>query len=223
MIHFHIISLFPESITPYLEASMLGRAQADKKIAVHYYNPRDYTKSKHKRVDEKPYGGGPGMVLEAPSYLAAAKAAIGSKKHVEVIFFTPSGAQFTQADAKSLATMPLDKNTKKPVRNKHIVFLCAHYEGLDARVPEILNARHVSIGPFVLTGGELPAAIIIDATARQIDGVLGKAESREEERAASSKVYTRPEVLTHKGVKYPVPEVLLSGHHGKIEEWRKSH
>lgn len=217
MIHFHIISLFPESIAPYLDSSMLGRAQKDKKIKINYYNPRDFSKHKSRSVDDKPYGGGPGMVLEAPSYLAAARKAIGSKKNVEVIFFTPSGEQFTQGDAKSLAKV------KRSVRNKHIVFLCAHYEGLDARVPHILKAKHISVGPFVLTGGELPAAIIIDATARQVEGVLGRGDSIEEERNASSEVYTRPEVLKYKGRVYKVPEVLLSGHHGNIEKWRESH
>ncbi len=225
MIHFHIISLFPESIAPYLESSMLGRAQKDGYIKVSYYNPRDYSKHKSKSVDDKPYGGGPGMVLEAPSYLAAARKAIGAKKNVEVIFFTPSGEQFTTVHAKEFADMQI-LNTKKQtqkMRTKHIVFLCAHYEGLDARVPKILKARHISIGPFVLTGGELPAAIIIDSTARQVEGVLGTGESREEERNASSEVYTRPQTLKYKGKEYTVPEVLLSGNHAKIEEWRKSH
>lgn len=213
MIHFHIISLFPESIKPYLDASMIGRAQKDGKLAIHYYNPRDFTEDKHKRVDRKPYGGGPGMVLEAPSVLSAVQAATKGKRSVEVVFFTPSGAQFTQDTAREFAS----GSTKKV---KHIVLLCAHYEGLDARVPEILKARHISVGPFVLTGGELPAALVIDATARHIKGVLGKEESREEERTASSEVYTRPEVIRYKGKKYAVPKVLLSGDHKKIEEWR---
>ena len=227
MIHFHIISLFPESITLYMESSMLGRAQKDGHIKVSYYNPRDYSKHKSKSVDDKPYGGGPGMVLEAPSYLLAVRKAVGAKKNVEVIFFTPSGEQFTQSHAKEFADMQMfgGKKTKIKMRNKHIVFLCAHYEGLDARVPKILNARHISIGPFVLTGGELPAAIIIDATARQVEGVLGTGQSREEERcgAASSEVYTRPDIIKHKDKEYAVPEVLLSGNHAKIEEWRRSH
>lgn len=210
MIHFHIITLFPESIKPYLEASMLGRAQADGKLLVSYYNPRDYTSDKHKRVDRKPYGGGPGMVLEAESVLKAVQHALGRKKSAEVIFFSPSGKQFDTKMAKTLAA------TKR-----HVVFICGHYEGVDARVPEILKATPVSAGPFVLTGGELPAALVIDATARYIKGVLGKEESREDERTASSEVYTRPEVLTHKGKKYAVPAVLLSGDHKKIEAWRK--
>ncbi len=222
MLHFHIITLFPDSIKPYLDGSMLGRAQKDKKIKISYYNPRDYSKHKSKSVDDKPYGGGPGMVLEAPSYLSAVKKAIGNKQNVEVIFFTPSGEQFTQSYAKELANMQIckGKRVKTKIRNKHIVLLCAHYEGLDARVPKVLDAKHVSIGSFVLTGGELPAAIVIDASARHVDGVLGKSESIEEERNASPEVYTRPEILKYKGKEYKVPEVLLSGHHKKIEEWR---
>jgi len=231
MIHFHIISLFPQSIAPYLESSMLGRAQRDKKIKVSYYNPRDYSKHKSKSVDDKPYGGGPGMVLEALSYFAAVSKAIGAKKGVEVIFFTPSkkAETFNQNMAKEYANMQLlngkKLSKKSKLRNKHIVFLCAHYEGLDARVPQALNARHISIGDFVLTGGELPASIMIDAISRQIDGVLGEAASIEENRGgeASTAVYTRPETVKYKGKKYTVPEVLLGGNHAKIEEWRKSH
>jgi len=213
MIHFHIITLFPESLEGYFGASMLKRAQRDKKIKVSYYNPREFTKDKHKRVDQKPYGGGPGMVLEAESILKAAAKAIGRKnlKDVEVIFFSPSGTQFEQKDAQRLA------RTKK-----HIVFLCGHYEGIDARAVKILKAKPVSVGPYVVTGGELPAAIVADAVTRNIPGVLGNAESLEDTRVASPEVYTRPEVLVWKGKKYKVPPVLLSGHHAKIEEWKKS-
>ena len=233
MIHFHIISLFPESIVPYLGSSILGRAQKDGYFAVHYYNPRDFSKHKNKSVDDKPYGGGPGMVLEAPSYIAAIESAVKGKKNSEYIFFTPSGEQFTNDIAKELADIGQvhGKKTRHSFKSligmaqkeKHIVLMCAHYEGLDARVPEIFHARHISVGPFVITGGELAAATVIDATVRQIDGVLGKKESREEERIASSAVYTRPEVLTYKGKEYKVPEVLLSGNHAKIEQWRKEH
>ncbi|MCW9054610.1 MAG: tRNA (guanosine(37)-N1)-methyltransferase TrmD [Candidatus Pacebacteria bacterium] len=210
MIHFHIVTLFPESIEPYLDASILGRAQRDKKIKVSFYNPRDYTKDKHNRVDQKPYGGGPGMVLEAASVLRAAGKAIGRKKDVLTVFFSPSGEQFTNNLAR--------KFTKK---YKHIVFICGHYEGVDARVAKILKAKHVSIGPYVLTGGELPAAVMIDAMVRQIPGVLGAYESLEEERVSASEVYTRPEVLVWKDKQYRVPKILLSGHHKKIEEWKK--
>ncbi|QSH39435.1 tRNA (guanosine(37)-N1)-methyltransferase TrmD [Candidatus Kaiserbacteria bacterium] len=212
MTHFHLITLFPESIEGYFNTSMLKRAQRDKKIKVSYYNPRDFTKDKHKRIDQKPYGGGPGMVLEAESVLKAARKAIGRKdlKDVEVIFFSPSGKQFEQKDAVRLAK-----------KKKHIVFLCGHYEGIDARAVKILKAKSVSVGPFVLTGGELPAALVADAVTRNIEGVLGNAESLEDTRVASPEVYTRPEILKWKGKNYKVPKVLLSGHHAKIEEWKK--
>ncbi len=215
MLHFHIITLFPESISPYMESSMLGRAQKDKKIAVHFYNPRDFTKNKNRRVDQKPYGGGPGMVLEADSVLRAAEKAIGRKKNVETFFFSPSGKQFDAGDAQRLA------RTKNKRATKHIVFIAGRYEGVDARVAKILKAKQISAGPYVLTGGELPAAIMIDAIARLIPGVLGNALSPEDERNASPEVYTRPEVLEWKGKKHRVPKVLVEGHHAKIEEWRK--
>ncbi len=217
MIHFHIVTLFPESIEPYTSASMLGRAQKDDKIKVSYYNPRDFTKDKHKRVDNKPYGGGPGMVLEAESFLRAATKAIGRKKNVAVIFFSPSGKLFDSKMARKLA-----KLSTPSTKSKHIVMLCGHYEGMDARVAKILKAKHISVGAFVLTGGELPAAIVVDAVARHVEGVLGAQDSLEEERTASPEVYTRPEVLVWKKKKYKVPNVLLSGHHQKIEEWRQT-
>ncbi len=208
--HFHIVTLFPESIEGYLNSSILGRAQKDKKIKISFYNPRDYTKDIHRRVDQKPYGGGPGMVLEAESVLLAAEKVIGKKKNVLVVFFSPGGTQFTNTTARTYAK-----------KYKHIVFLCGHYEGIDARVEKILEAQSVSIGPYVLTGGELPAAVIIDAVSRQIPGVLGKYSSLEEERVSAHEVYTRPEVLTWKKKKYRVPDVLLSGHHKKIDEWKE--
>ena len=212
--HFHIVTLFPESIRGYLESSILGRAQKDKKFKVSYYNPRDFTKdnneNKRRRVDQKPYGGGPGMVLEVYSVVKATQRAIGRKKNVLIIFFSPGGKQFTNVIARAY--------TKK---YKHIVFLCGHYEGIDARVRKILKAREVSIGPYVLTGGELPAALLIDIIARQIPGVLGSYESLEEERISNKDVYTRPEVFEYRGRKYRVPKVLLSGHHKNIEKWKK--
>ena len=216
MVHFHIITLFPESIESYVTSSMLGRAQKDKKIKVSFYNPRDYTKDKHKRVDRRPYGGGPGMVLEPESVLRAAEAAIGKKKDVEVIFFSPSGKEFDTTIAKKLS---------KPARRggkKHVVMIAGHYEGVDARVQKILKAKNISIGDYVLTGGELPALVVVDAVSRYVPGVLGKSESREDERVASPDVYTRPEVLEWKKKTYRVPKVLTTGHHAKIEEWRKN-
>lgn len=209
MIHFHIVTLFPESIEPYLKASIIGKARDKKKIKVSYYNPRDFTRDADARVDRRPYGGGPGMVLEPDAVLRAALKAIGKKKAVEVIFFSTGGVQFDEPMAQKLA------------KKKDIVFICGHYEGVDARVEQILKARAVTVGPYVLTGGELPAATMIDAISRHVPGVLGKAESLEVSRVSSPDVYTRPEVFEWKGKKYPVPEVLLSGHHARIEEWKK--
>lgn len=209
MLHFHIVTLFPESIEPYLSASMIGRAQEKGKIQISYYDPKDYMLDPKDRVDRKPYGGGPGMVLEPGAMLRAATAAIGRKKDVEVIFFSTEGETFDEGMAQELS------------KKKHVVFICGHYEGVDARVAEILNARWVTMGPYVLTGGELPAATIIDAVSRFVPGVLGKAESLEAARVSSPAVYTRPDVLKWKGKEYPVPEVLKSGHHAKIDEWRR--
>ena len=141
---------------------MIGKAQEKKKIKVSYYDPKEYTRDRYGRVDRRPYGGGPGMVLEPDSMLRAAEKAIGKKKNVETIFFATDGEVFSEEMAKSLAT------------KKDIVFICGHYEGVDARVPEILKAKKVSVGPYVLTGGELPAATMVDAISRFVPGVLGK-------------------------------------------------
>ncbi|HVM73808.1 MAG TPA: tRNA (guanosine(37)-N1)-methyltransferase TrmD [Candidatus Paceibacterota bacterium] len=224
MIHFHIVTLFPESIEPYLKASIIGKAQQKKKIKVSFYDPKDYTRDKYGRVDRRPYGGGPGMVLEPDAMLRAASKAIGKKKNFEVIFFSPAGKQFDESMAKDLACASQTCTTRKgkTALSKHIIFICGHYEGIDARVAEILKAKLISVGPYVLTGGELPAATVIDAVARFVPGVLGKAESLENSRVSSSEVYTRPDVLEWKGKKYKVPEVLKSGNHAKIEEWKKS-
>jgi len=209
--HFHVITLFPKAFDSYINTSIIGRAIKDKKIAVSFYNPRDFTKDTWRRVDQKPYGGGPGMVLEAKSVLRAAEKAIGKKnrKNVEVIFFDTSGKEFSNVYARHVARV-----------KKHAVLICGRYEGVDARVQKILKAKKVSIGNYTLTGGELPALVVLDAVSRQIPGVLGKLESVEEERTASPEVYTRPEVLIWKGKKHRVPRVLLSGHHAEIEKWK---
>ncbi|MDP2648743.1 MAG: tRNA (guanosine(37)-N1)-methyltransferase TrmD [bacterium] len=209
MIHFHIITLFPESVEPYLMSSIIGRAIATKKIEVTFYDPKDFTLDSYGRVDRRPYGGGPGMVLEPDAVLRAAQKAIGRKKGVEKIFFATDGVQFDEQAAKRLA------------KKKHILFICGHYEGVDARVQKILKAKKVSMGPYVLTGGELPSATVIDAVSRFVPGVLGKAESLEDSRVSSPEVYTRPEVLDWKGKSHRVPKVLLTGHHAKIEEWKR--
>lgn len=221
MIHFHIVTLFPESIEPYLKSSIIGRAQEKKKIKVSFYDPKDFTRDRYGRVDRRPYGGGPGMVLEPDAVLRAAEKAIGRKKDVTVIFFSTAGEQFDEAMARSLATPKKQRAGKIGKSDIHIVFICGHYEGIDARVEEILKAKKVTMGPFVLTGGELPAATMIDAISRFVPDVLGKAESLESSRVASPDVYTRPDILKWKGKTYPVPEVLKSGNHAEIEKWKQ--
>ncbi len=206
---FHIITLFPEMFDSYIKGSILGRAIEDKKIKIKFYNPRDFTKDRHRRIDRKPYGGGPGMVIEAMPVIKAIEKA-KSKKKVKIIFLSPSGAQFDNNYAKKTAKNYSD-----------IIIICGRYEGIDARVKKAFKMEDVSIGNYVLTGGELPAMAIIDCVSRQIEGVLGDFSSLEDSRVASSEVYTRPEIFEYKGKKYKVPKILLSGDHKKIEEWKR--
>lgn len=220
--NYHIITLFPQSLDSYLNESILKRAQEDKKISIKFYNPRDFATTKKNptysdlRVDDKAYGGGPGMVIEALPVIRAIEKAIGKKKNkpaiwkkVKIVWFVPSGKQFDTAMAKTYVEKYTD-----------IVFICGRYEGIDARVKKVFKVEEVSVGPFVLTGGELPAMIMIDTISRQIKGVLGDHASLEESRVASPDVYTRPEVIEYKGKKIRVPKVLLSGNHKLIDEWR---
>lgn len=208
---FHIITIFPEMFDSYLNESILARAQKSKKIKFKFYNPRDFTKNKHKKVDARPYGGGPGMVMQAEPIIAAVKKARG-RKNTKVYIMSPSGKQFKNTTAKNILK-----------KHKEIILIAGRYEGIDTRVKKILKAEDLSVGPFVLTGGELPAMIIIDAISRQIKGVLGSDISIEENRNASSEMYTRPEAIKYVNKNYKVPKVLLSGDHKKIEEWRKKH
>lgn len=217
---FHIVTLFPEVCQAYTDASVLGRAQKTekgkgakvrgKKIEVSYYNPRDFATDKHRKTDERPYGGGPGMVMSAEPILKAVQKAVGRKKGVKVFIMSPRGVMFTQAMAAKLA------------KEKDIVLISGRYEGIDARVKKILKAEEISVGDYTLTGGELPALSIVDAIARNVPGVLGTQESLETLRVSSGEMYTRPEVLVWKGKKHTVPEVLKTGDHKKIEEWRKT-
>lgn len=193
----------------YLKESILGRAVKDKKISIKFYNPMSFCKPKE-RVDARPYGGGPGMVLRPEFFLKAfSKIKIKNPKKTKTILFSTSGKKFTTNYAKNSAKKYTD-----------IIMISGRYEGIDARVQKILRAEEISIGDYVLTGGELPAMVLIDSISRQVKGVLGKYESLEEERVSSSEVYTRPEVLKYKGKNYKVPKVLLSGHHKKIDEWK---
>jgi len=213
-IQFHIVSLFPDMLNAYLGDSIIGRAIKDKKIKVSILNPRDFSKDKHKKVDFKPYGGGPGMVMTALPILDAVtkitKKALPASGGSKVIIFSPSGKKFTNTYAKNLIK-----------KYDNIILISGRYEGIDARVKKILKAEEVSIGDYVLTGGELPALLGLYASARQIEGVLGNTESKEDVRSASSEVYTRPEKLVYNGKNHKVPKVLLSGHHKDIEEWRR--
>lgn len=222
MIHFHIVSLFPESIEPYLNSSILGKAQEKKLIRISYYDPKDFTRDRYGRVDRRPYGGGPGMVFEPDAILRAVEKARGKKKRATIIFFATDGEQFSEEMAKRLAGALSKKRARTPKAVGDIVFICGRYEGVDARVQKILKAKKVSVGPYVLTGGELPAATMIDAIARFVPGVLGKAESLEASRISAPEVYTRPEILEWKGKKYRVPKVLLSGNHREMEEWKNA-
>lgn len=223
--HFHVITLFPEICKAYTDAGVLGRAQKTdkgkgakvrgKKIEVSYYNPRDFSKNKHKKVDDRPYGGGPGMVMYAEPILRAWEKAVGRKnlalkeKKVKTLIMSPRGKKFDTSFAKKMAK-----------QYDHVVLISGRYEGIDSRVLKILKAEEVSVGDYVLTGGELPALAIIDSTSRQIPGVLGTFESLEDERISSGEMYTRPEVLVYRGKKYTVPPVLLSGNHAQIESLR---
>lgn len=206
--HFHIVTLFPDSFSSYFSASILKRAIVDKKIKISFYNPIDFLKDKE-RVDDRPYGGGPGMVMRAEPVAKAIQKAIGKKTDYKIIFFTPSGEKFTNSKAKEYVET-----------TKNIIFVSGRYEGIDARVLEIFPCEKVSIGEYVLTGGELPAMIMIDAISRNIKGVLGDLDSVEENRISSPLVYTRPESLKFKTKTYKVPDVLLSGHHKEIDKWR---
>jgi len=201
--------MFPESFS-YLDQSIPGRAIKNKKVSVKFYNPRDFTMDKHRVTDDKSYGGGPGMVMKAEPILKAVRKAIGRKKKIKIILMAANGRQFTNHYAHKIS-----KNYKD------IVLIAGHYEGVDDRVAKILKAEKISVGPYILTGGELPAMVVIDAVIRQISGVLGRRESLEETRTASPEVYTRPEIIEYKGKRYRVPKLLLSGDHKKIEEWRE--
>ena len=215
---FHVITIFPEVFDSYLKESIIGRAIKNKKIKIRFYNPMDFCPPKE-RVDGRPYGGGPGMVLRPEPLLKTLEKVFSKLKvksgKLKVINFIPNARKFDTAYAKLHARKYTD-----------LVLICGRYEGIDARISKIiknwkLKIDNLSIGDYVLTGGELPAMILIDSISRQIPGVLGKYESLEEERVSSSEVYTRPERLVYKGKSYKVPKVLLSGHHKRINEWKK--
>lgn len=223
---FHIITLFPGAFDSYIGESIIKRAIEDKKIKIKFYNPRDFTEDKHARVDRPPFGGGPGMVIQALPVIKAIEAALknlkskarnskkltakSSRLKARIIFLSPGGKQFTNEYAAKTAKKYTD-----------IVIVSGRYEGIDARIKKVFKMEDVSIGPFVLTGGELPAMFMIDIMARHVKGVLGNFDSLEESRVSSHDVYTRPEVFEYKGKKYKAPKVLLSGNPKLIDEWKK--
>jgi len=211
---FHVISLFPESIESYINASIIGRAREKKLIKINPVALRQFGLGKHKVTDEPPYGGGPGMVLKIePIYKAIKKVLAKIKKgKTRIVLFSTRGKVFTNIDAKRLA------------KYDHIIFICGRYEGVDERVAEYIADEEISVGDFVLSGGELPALLVLDAVSRQVPGVLGKTESLEEVKG-SYPVYTKPAefLIQEKGKKkkvWKVPEVLQSGNHKLIEKWR---
>lgn len=226
MLNFHIISLLPEVFNSYLSSSVLGRAKTKKMISFKSYNLRDWAVENKKtnkkdwsynKVDDSPYGGGPGMVLMVKPIFRAVSSIKKkiipkvSSRNTRVILFSTRGKVFNQEDARRLS------------KYKNIIFVCGRYEGVDERVAQYVADEEISIGDFILSGGELPAMIVIDAISRQVKGVLGKKESLEEVKG-SYPVYTRPEEFISDKKKtqnkWLVPEVLLSGNHKKINEWR---
>ncbi len=207
MIQFDVLTLFPELVKTYCDFSILKRACESDLISVNTINPRDYTLDKHKKVDDTPYGGGAGMVLMAQPYVDAYES-IKKTDNTCTLMMTPQGEPLSNDIVKELAQF------------NQIIILCGHYEGYDERIRNIIKPREISLGDFVLTGGELPALCLIDSVSRKIDGVLGKIESADEDSFENGLLeyphYTKPR--TYRGLN--VPEVLLNGNHKEIEEFR---
>lgn len=209
MKQFFVLTLFPEMIEQTLSHSIMGRAQRDGYISIEAVNIRDYTLNKQKHVDDYPYGGGAGMVMQGQPIYDAYQSLMPRAKGARVVYMTPQGRPFTQRIAEELA------------QEESLVFLCGHYEGVDERLIEEIVTDEISLGDFVLTGGELAAITIIDAVSRLVPGVLGKEESFADESFSDGLLeypqYTRPPVFMGR----EVPEVLLSGHHANVAKWRK--
>jgi len=214
MLRFDVLTLFPDMIAPVLSQSILKRGQEKGLVSVTVHNLRDFTMDRHKVVDDMPYGGGAGMVMKAEPILRAVdelrREAQSNGEEIRLVFPTPQGRPFTQEYAQHLAA-----------ERRHIVILCGHYEGVDERVRLALAPEEISLGDYVLTGGELPALVLIDAAARLVPGVLGDPTSVLEESFADALLeyphYTRPAEVAGFGV----PDVLLSGHHEAIRLWRR--
>ena len=208
---FDIMTLFPDLVSTVLGESIIGRAQKSGAIEVHTHNIRDYSKDKHHKVDDAPYGGGRGMLMMAPPIYDCYQAILeqaGERERRRVIYLSPRGRVLNQAKARELAEM------------EHLVLLCGHYEGVDTRIIEEIVDEEISIGDFVLTGGEIPACVLVDAVARLCDGVLADPECYENESHSAGLLeypqYTRPPEFRGR----VVPEVLISGHHANINKWR---
>ena len=207
---FHILTLFPEMVMQGLNTSIIGRGMERGLLSIEAIDIRDFAENKHNRVDDYPYGGGAGMVMQAGPVVKACRSVeerIGRKPRV--IYMTPQGRVFTQAIAEELS------------KEEDLIFLCGHYEGIDERALDAVVTDHMSIGDYVLTGGELPAMVMIDSISRLVPGVLHNEDSTSSESHQNFLLeypqYTRPEIF--EGV--PVPSVLLSGHHANIEKWRR--
>lgn len=208
--NFHILTLFPDMVEQGLNTSIIGRAVEKGTLSIETVNIRDYTIEKHKKVDDYPYGGGAGMVMQAQpiydAYLAVVEK-IGYRPRC--IYLTPQGSLFCQQTAKELA------------KEEDVILLCGHYEGIDERVLEEIVTDYISIGDYVLTGGELPAMVMVDAISRMVPGVLSNQESGETESLEGNLLeypqYSRPETWNGKSV----PPILLSGNHQKVDEWRR--
>lgn len=204
---FDVLTLFPELIQSHLDFSIMKRATDEGVISVNAINPRDFTLDKHKKVDDTPYGGGAGMVLMPQPYVDAYNS-IAKFENSVTLMMTPQGEPFN------------DKISNELAKYEQVIILCGHYEGYDERIREIIKPREISIGDFVLTGGELPALCVIDSVSRKIDGTLGKIESAHDDSFSDGLLeypqYTKPREY----LGYKVPEVLLNGNHKLIEEFR---
>ena len=207
---FHVMTLFPDMINSAMNTSITGRAIESGILSINAVDIRDYTLDKHKRVDDYPYGGGAGMVMQAQPVVDCYRAIVKDNniKNPRVIYLTPQGRTFNQEIARELS------------KEEDLIFLCGHYEGIDERALELIVTDNISIGDFVLTGGEMPAMIMMDCISRLVPGVLGNGDSSEDESFSDGLLeypqYTRPDNYEGLGV----PDVLLSGHHANISKWR---
>ena len=242
---FDIITIFPEAFESYFNTSILKRARLKKLVDIRVHDLRKFTHDKHKKVDDRPYGGGPGMVLKAEPIIKALESLLkpsisksqfpypaepsgyrliskqirnskSKKSKTAIILFSAAGKQFTQKMARDFSK-----------KYHQIIMIAGHYEGVDTRILQVignweLEIMELSVGPYVLTGGEIPAMVVVDAISRHIKGVLGKEASLEEKRhGIGLPVYTRPEIFKWRAKQYKVPRILLSGNHKKIELWKK--